>query len=181
MYYCGSNPTALTSQEQTSGALLRLMARKPYSSISVSELCREAGISRQTFYSLFSSMENVVLFTLQEKACELPCTGAEENTLDGLCRCYSQYICRNRDILKLFVENGVGYLVYNSFYDSFSRFCGCGEAEDSRKASQYDAHFLAGGLTGVVREYCTAEPKGPAEDLYETLVRLFRGQFFRYL
>ena len=58
--YCGTNPTALLNQRQLAKALFRLMEQKPFSAISVSELCRAASISRQTFYSLFDSKESVV-------------------------------------------------------------------------------------------------------------------------
>ena len=58
--YCGTNPTALLNQRQLAQALFRLMEQKPFSAISVSELCRAASISRQTFYSLFDSKESVV-------------------------------------------------------------------------------------------------------------------------
>ena len=135
--YCGCNPIARASQLQTAHALIRLMAQKPYASVTVSELCRTAGISRQTFYSLFGSMENVVLFVLQEKACELPCGPEPGDALERLCRCYSRYICRNRDLLKLLVENNVGFLLYRSVYEAVSRFdCGTGAERD------YAANFL---------------------------------------
>ena len=52
--YCGKNKTALGSQQQIAKTLLLLLSEKSYQDISMSELCREAGISRQTFYSLFS-------------------------------------------------------------------------------------------------------------------------------
>ena len=48
--YCGRNKTALTSQRQIAEAMMRLIQDKPYAQISVSELCKEAGISRQTFF-----------------------------------------------------------------------------------------------------------------------------------
>ena len=63
--YCGSNKTALMSQELISRAMMRLIQEKPFTQISVSELCKTAGISRQTFYSLFTSRENVMVFALQ--------------------------------------------------------------------------------------------------------------------
>ena len=64
--YCGTNKTALSSQNQISCTLLRLMEDVPFSRISISTLCREAGVSRQTFYSLFQSKENVITWTLQQ-------------------------------------------------------------------------------------------------------------------
>ena len=172
--YCGCNPTALSSQLQISRALIRLMLEKPFASVSVSELCRAAGVSRPTFYSLFSSMENVVIFTLQEKACELPREPAS-SPLDQLCRCYSRYIVDNRDLLKLLVENNVSYLLYNSIYDSV---LSCGrQAAMPDPYRRYAAHFIAGGISGVVRQYCGEEPPVSAEALYETMRRLFSGQF----
>ena len=36
--YCGCNPTALSSQLQISRALTRLMLKKPFAAVSVSEL-----------------------------------------------------------------------------------------------------------------------------------------------
>lgn len=65
--YEGCNKTALTSQSAIAGALLSLMEEKPYSRISVSEICKCAGVSRQTFYTLFSSKENIVLYVLHKR------------------------------------------------------------------------------------------------------------------
>ena len=70
--YCGSNKTAMASQRQIAEAMMRLIQEKPYAQITISELCKSAGISRQTFYTLFSSRENVVTFTLQAQYCYAP-------------------------------------------------------------------------------------------------------------
>ena len=70
--YCGTNKTALQSQRQIAAAMMALIQEKPYAQISISELCKTAGISRQTFYSLFTSRDNVMVFTLQERCCYEP-------------------------------------------------------------------------------------------------------------
>ena len=173
--YCGCNPTALSSQIQISQALIRLMERKPYAAISISELCREAGVSRPTFYSLFSSMENVVLFTLRQRACDLPGAASAGASMEQICRAYSVYISRSRDLLKLLVDNDVGYLLYNSIYDSFLCCSGCGTNADQRR--QYTANFIAGGITGVVRQYCTTDPPLSADALCQILQQLFGGSW----
>ena len=46
--------------------MLEQMEREPYDAISISALCREAGVSRPTFYSLFGSKDDVVSFLLRE-------------------------------------------------------------------------------------------------------------------
>ena len=175
--YCGCNPIALSSQAQISEALIRLMQHKSYAAITVSELCRCSGVSRQTYYSLFSSMENVVVFTLQSKGCHLPHDANAASSLKQFCQCYSHYICENRALLKLLVENNVAYLLYNSIYDSLLG-CGNAPAEPPGVERQYAAHFLAGALTGVVRQYCASEPPAPAESLAAILYDLMNGSCF---
>ena len=176
--YCGCNPIALSSQAQISRALVRLMSEKSYTAITVSELCRESGVSRQTFYSLFSSMENVVAFTLRERVCRLPQEPETVSTLEQMCRCYSRYISENRAFLKLLVENGVVYLLYNSIYESL--LCCREQGRGGENAAEsYAANFLAGALTGVVRQYCSSEPPDSEEALYGILHELFGGGMFR--
>ena len=58
--YCGCNEKALSSQRAIACALLALMEAEPYAEISISALCRAAGVSRPTFYSLFGSKDDVV-------------------------------------------------------------------------------------------------------------------------
>ena len=79
--YCGSNPTARLSQRQLAQAMFRLLEAKPFSAITVSELCRAAAVSRQTFYSLFDSKESVITYTLTEYYCYTP--EPEAGTLHG--------------------------------------------------------------------------------------------------
>ena len=65
--YCGCNKTALASQRQIAAAMLELLREKPFDQISVCEISKASGISRQTFYTLFSSREEVISFILREK------------------------------------------------------------------------------------------------------------------
>ena len=173
--YCGCNPTALSSQLQISETLVRLMEKKLYSEISVSELCRESGISRQTFYTLFHAKENVVVFTLQKKACELPREPESDPSLEQLCRCYSRYICANRDFLRLLIESNATHLLYDSIRESLL----CCPEHRGEKQWQYAADYLAGGLTGVVRRCCMDEPAPGADALYQMLHDLMSGAIFR--
>ena len=128
--YCGSNKTALSSQRQIARALLSLMQEEPYDRITISALCKEAGISRQTFYSLFTSRENVVVFTLQARYRFTPdeemltTTRKDACGLRMLCRSYSEYIEANRNFLQLLSRNKIDYLLYDSIFEALSD-CGC--------------------------------------------------------
>ena len=123
--YCGRNKTALTSQRQIAEAMMRLIQDKPYAQISVSELCKEAGISRQTFYSLFDSKENVVIYELLSSHCYDPraCCSGMVSYQDFL-RSWCRYVVDNRDILSILARNHIMHCLYDSQYLTFSG-CSC--------------------------------------------------------
>ncbi len=185
--YCGNNKTALTSQRQIAQALLDLMADKPFEEISICELCKSAGISRQTFYSLFSSRENVIAFILQEKTCyspadepESPSAKPEKHSPCGLraiCRGYSEYIHYNRDFLRLLVTHHIDYLLYDSVYESLAD-CTCFLPETEACTRRYAAGFLAGGVSSVARIYAMEGCTCSVEDLEEMLHTFFTGKLF---
>ena len=176
--YCGNNKVALSSQRQIAHALMQLIEEKPYQDISISELCKTAGISRQTFYTLFTSRENVVTFTLQEQYGyapeeEDPC----ESSIEHLCRGYGEYITGHRDFLRMLVENHIEYLLYDSIHDALSS-CPCFLRTMPEGLRQYAADFYAGGITGVVKRYALCGCSVSPDELSGILEGLFRGSFF---
>ena len=182
--YCGSNKTALASQRQIAQTLMGLLREKPYEQISISELCKAAGISRQTFYSLFTSRENVVVFTLQAQYCYAPEETAEtEAPADGcgirlLCRGYSRYILQNRDFLRLLVQNHIDYLLYDSIYDALAA-CGSFLSGADACTRRYAAGFYAGGISSVARCYAMDGCSACADELEDMLYTFFSGGLFR--
>ena len=181
--YCGSNKTALQSQRQIAGAMMALIREKPYAQITVSELCKTAGISRQTFYSLFTSRENVVVFTLQARACDTTDIAPPErsadraNALRWLCRGYSEYMLHNRELIKLLVDNRIDYLLYDSFFDVLNG-CDCFLAGVEPCLRAYAASFYAGGIASVARRYAQEGCITTADTLQEMLMTLLSGELF---
>ncbi|MBQ3669181.1 MAG: TetR family transcriptional regulator [Clostridia bacterium] len=181
--YCGSNKTAISSQRQIADALMELMSEKPYEQITISELCKSAGISRQTFYTLFTSRENVVVYTLQEKYCYSPNEEALVRPPKGacevrmLCRGYSEYIRKNRDFLRTLVNNHIDYLLYDSIYEALAD-CGCFLSKADPRKRKYAAGFYAGGISSVARCYVADECAASGAELEEMLYTLFTGALF---
>lgn len=179
--YCGNNKTALSSQRQIAEAMMRLIREKPYRQITVSELCKAAGISRQTFYSLFTSRENVVVFTLQAQYCYAPkltdAAPEEPRGLRQLCRGYGEYFLQNRALLETLVQNHIDYLLYDSLYEALEG-CGCFLNRVEPCTRRYAASFYAGGLACVARRYVQEGCASTADDLAELLYTLFSGKLF---
>lgn len=173
--YCGCNEKALTSQRAIACALLELMETEPYAEISVSALCRAAGVSRPTFYSLFGSKDDVVAYILRESHCYSPEPEAG-SCLKSFCMSYSEYIAHQRHFLTLLVNNGVGHLLYQSIFESLMD-CGCFLSETDTASRRCAANFTAGALTGVAQDYVTREAC-TLDELCRLLENLFGGGLF---
>ena len=57
--------------ESLQGALLQLIAKKSYDSITVTELCKKAGVSRMAFYGNFESKDEIIRKILYDLQSEL--------------------------------------------------------------------------------------------------------------
>ena len=173
--YCGSNKKARSSQQQIAGAMMALIQQKPYAQISVSELCREAGVSRQTFYSLFSSRENVVTFALEEQYGCVPEPEARSDSLEALCQGCSEYIRRNSAFIKLLAENNIDHLLYDSIFNALER-CDRFLKDAPACARRCAVSFYAGGLSHVARQYAREGCAATTDELTRMLLALFRGE-----
>ena len=65
--YVGNNATAIRSQKWIVDSLLSLMEQKPYAEITVRDICKAADLSRQTFYNVFDSKDEVLCFRLRNE------------------------------------------------------------------------------------------------------------------
>ena len=179
--YCGTNKTALQSQRQIAEAMMALIQQKPYAQITVSELCKAAGISRQTFYTLFTSRENVMVFSLQTRCGDglagpaRACDGG--GALQWLCRGYSEYMLRNRRLIKLLVDNHIDYLLYDSFFEAMDG-CEYFLPKLDPCTRSYAASFYAGGIACVARRYAQEGCAATADSLTQLLMTLLSGRLF---
>ena len=96
--------TNILSKECIVSAILQLIKDKPLSSISVSELCSKAGVSRMTFYRNYDSIEDIFVKQLNEIFEEYKSDDIAQNT-EGFYSDeahlihYFNYIYTHRDFL----------------------------------------------------------------------------------
>ena len=177
--YCGSNKTALTSQKQISSAMLSLLQTKSYADISVCEICKEAQISRQTFYSLFRSKENVISYELEQNYCfTLHSDCMEEDfTLDRLSDAYASYIEGQKDFIALLVDNGLMDCMRDSIFEMLMSCSTLASLPDDAGRC-FTADFIASGLSSIAKNYVLYESVIDSDYLRRTICRLFGGEIF---
>lgn len=179
--YKGSNKSALLSQKLISEALLRLLETMPLNDISVSDLCREAQVSRQTFYSLFGTKENVVVYELSHNCCFLPDKNSptcHSAAFRSFCEGYSRYIVDNSHIIELLVRNDMIHFLYDVQYKSLlecEHFIG--DVSDDDRVFIVD--FIASGMNSIAKNYVLQGSKADVAFLTRLMFSLFGGLYFK--
>lgn len=177
--YRGRNKTALESQRQIANALLALLEHESYASISVSAVCHQADISRQTFYSLFQSMDNVVTYALQQDCCydAAPQKTACSGTFMDMCDGFSRYIIDHADILQLLSNNRIMPLLRQVLLEDF-RQCITVSGCVRQDLAPYAIDYLASGITSIAEMYVRQGRRESRERLCEIIYTLLTGQCF---
>lgn len=105
--YQGNNPTALRSQKWLAESLIRLLYKKPFAQIMVKDIYTQADLSRQTFYNLFDSKEEVLRYYLRTLYLPfLQWLQAQENPeLENATGRLIQILDENKQIVSILIEN----------------------------------------------------------------------------
>lgn len=179
--YCGNNKTALASQRQIAEAMLRLLDEQPYGDISVSAICKQADVSRQTFYSLFQSKENVITFALRNDCCyaaaERP-DACGAYTFRQMCGGFSRYIIGHAGILEVLSRHGLMPLLRHVLREDFS-LCLAAEGQCCRALQPYLIDYLAAGITSIAETYIRTGETASPEALEGIIYMLLRGEFYK--
>ena len=115
--YHGTNPSALKSREWLCNALLSLLESKKYEEITIKEICRKADLSRQTFYQIYKSKEEVMEYQfirLFSKFRE-ECGNFEGISLSELSFRFFSFFGEYKDFICIMTTNHMSYLLEKQF------------------------------------------------------------------
>lgn len=119
MYTNHSSPLALENQDKFCTALFTLMAQKPFERVTITELCREAGFERMTFYRHFSDKADIIAYYLDRQMmllmASLPSSSTTEHNLYAL----FQWVYNERRNLSILMENHMTAQLAKSLAHSF--------------------------------------------------------------
>lgn len=114
MYFIHKNKTAIHSQHLIAEALFRLMKRKPFLQITVTEICEEADIGRKTFYRNFELREDVIDFQL-DLMLEKYKTELDSLSFKQYLHHHFVFVQENKDYFIALYNNGLSSLAHKKF------------------------------------------------------------------
>lgn len=150
--YSGKNPSALKSQRALAWALYDLMQSCPYQKITITELCAQAGVSRQTFYQLFNGKDEVIRMFLRINL-RRGFENIDEREIVDLSDVVRDLLLpfeKDRSFLRMLYHNGLDALVSDELLRVISLATEKVQAGHTRRTRGYADAFLAGGLTNLL-------------------------------
>ena len=127
-------------------ALIKLMKEKDYNNITISEICKEAGFGRTSYYRYFTNnKDELILFISKLKWLECKNNNPEEAKDEG--KLLLNHVYKNKDFFVLLRKHYLNALIFKIFYDNIGR------QKDENEILSYGKAFFAGAYFGVIYEW----------------------------
>lgn len=149
-----TNITALRSKTLITESLLKLMEEKDFNKITITEIIKNADLTRQTFYRNFDSKEDILYEYVNKlfESCFNEIEKIPEKNIRMILITYFQYWHKNKDFLLLMTKNKLIHQTMDFYYpymnkhfnQSVIKFC-----SNSNSEIDYMKYFLLGGLIQV--------------------------------
>lgn len=154
--YQGSNPIAIRSQKRLTDAVLLLLKERTYSSINVKNICATADLSRQTFYQLFSSKEEVLCYCIREHLSVLQ-EFSEQKDLTTLIPCLVETVSRNRGFIRLLYQNNLEHLLSKEVFLTLIARMEKFDFQNRQQTKKLIASFLSAALSNLLLKWSMEE------------------------
>lgn len=176
--YTGNNKIALQSQQMITNAFMQQLEDKLFHKISISELCNRAMVSRQTFYSLFDSKENILYYEYEKRYLNLSTYFVDENiiTIPKLVHVFIKYISQYSDFFTILVNNNLTEILSNGIKKSLLN---CEKLLLSKEdlKNDYAIAFISGALVEITKKYIKNGKNDDLDIVEKLLVSLFEGRY----
>lgn len=177
--YTGTNPKALLTMQLITEAFKQLLTKKKYENINVKSICQKADVSRQAFYNVFESKEEVLRecindifrFILDKHANDTKISA--ENAIEY----FVQIFYENKEFVECVIDNRLERVLAEQFVHAISKLSRMyykGEIEHL----DYMMEFYAGGLTQLLAYWMYDTNRVSPEELIEILDEEIKMPYF---
>ncbi|MCM1086595.1 MAG: TetR/AcrR family transcriptional regulator [Muribaculaceae bacterium] len=150
--YCGTNPSALKSREWIRNALLELLKERKYAQITIKDICKKADLSRQTFYQIYVSKDEVMEYHFKELFLEFKeqCGNFYGITIKDIARTFFEFFYHHRVLVQELFDNNLSYFLEKQFELFLPQIDLFRELSAVEPYPEYSVAYVAGALTQVL-------------------------------
>lgn len=181
--YIGENQTAIQSQGWIADATVGLLREHPFKNISVRDICAKADLSRQTFYNLFDSKEEVLRFCLRTNYEKLYQEQQHRGaiTLESAVSDFADELTTDRELIQLMIEQGLETIVADEIARCVKLFANQLSPFTANEAVRpYQEAFISGALSQIMITWFKAEAPVSVQELMAIILGICSGDFLRF-
>ncbi len=156
--YTGSNPAALRSRDYIVRSFVKLTETMPLEDITIKRIMDESRLSRQTFYQIFDSKDEVIEYCMDRMLDEF-LSDFQSDAASNLCDAatlFFSFFERKGDFLKLLAQSGKAFLLQKKcreyFQDKEYVFHGS-EDPQTEEEKQFATSFFVCGMVGMLEQW----------------------------
>ncbi len=169
------------SKNKIAKALLVIMEQYNFKEITITQLAQEAGLSRKTFYRLFTDKEDVLSYLYESLyvECFAQIKSREVQHYWEIVQCYFDFWEERKSLLLLFKKNNLLPALFEGVYKySFGTFEHIRSKEVMEKFTLTLPYMLAysvGGMHSMLLKWVENDMTVPSHELIEQLKAGFRS------
>ncbi len=177
--YKGKHKTAVKSQKVIAEAFFDILLERSYYDVSIKEICAQAGISRQTFYSLFGTKEDVIRFYLAETFNQWRQQAKTNgvNSLYDLILFFLLGITEDEKLAQLYSSEVLGGILADILKEHLDKTILYEQGSISVGDSVANS-FIAGGLTMAFKQWHADADRISIEDVTMFVIKILSGEYF---
>jgi AcrR family transcriptional regulator len=122
MYAMNDNSQAVESRNKVKDALLTLMKQYPYKDITITQICQEAQIVRQTYYRNFDSKDDILEFYLDNMVQQYSDIYYNSEDVNTQLKNFFEYMLAHREFLCLASENNLFFMINKAITKNIEKF-----------------------------------------------------------
>jgi len=122
MYAQNDNAQAIESRNRIADALLALMKQYPYKSITITQVCQEAKIVRQTYYRNFDLKDDILEFYLHNLVLQYFEDYYQEQIVHKQLKDFFAYMLQHREFLLLTSQNSLFFMINKTITTNITKF-----------------------------------------------------------
>ncbi|MBU3177673.1 hypothetical protein KPL47_15180 [Clostridium estertheticum] len=174
MYIKSENLQALQSQQMITDALLSLMNSYQYNDITITQICQEAQVVRQTFYRNFEFKTDILEFYLDsifKKFISNPLNSQAD--MYNKIKSFFDYMFIHKNFLILIEKNNIFFLLNKTLTTNISKFSYVPKIIGILKEPKLDVYVL-GYISSTICSILSLWVKNDFEESTEMLSNLLK-------
>ncbi len=174
-----TSPIAMQSRKWLTDALLSLMEERAFKNIGITDIAKRADLSRRTFYRIFETKEDILIYYTDELYGEfLQLLNREtDRRFVVTVRLYFQFWYRHRNFLGLLRQSEMLPFMMNQYTRLFPKVFqmqkGDHPLSHDEEALSYAMAFSAGGLLSILLKWAEDGMDKTPEEIMKLMESIF--------